>query len=195
MATNSDLSNIEVVTLVVHLLGGSTRPIDTEDIAINANEIAPGRFVWRKYPNQINLQDVRFALENGTRKQCSYLIGKGSEGWMLTEAGNKFAVENVRQLKDIAPVAERKSSVEETWAKRERQRMLSSEALEKFNCGKIDAITSHEAAGFFRIDEYVTGDTRERKLARIINRFGEDLQLGEAVRALAQRVREDSRNE
>ena len=38
------LNNQEIVTLSVFLLGGDTALIDTEDIAVKANELAPGRF-------------------------------------------------------------------------------------------------------------------------------------------------------
>ena len=40
----------------MYLLGGETRRVDTEDIAVKANELAPGRFAWKKYPDQINLE-------------------------------------------------------------------------------------------------------------------------------------------
>jgi hypothetical protein len=43
------LSNHEIVTLAVYLLGGDSKRIDTEDVAVKSNELAPGRFTWRKY--------------------------------------------------------------------------------------------------------------------------------------------------
>jgi hypothetical protein len=46
------LANHEIVTLAVYLLGGEAQRVDTEDIAIRANELAPGRFTWRKYRDQ-----------------------------------------------------------------------------------------------------------------------------------------------
>lgn len=46
------LSNNEIVTLAVFLLGGDSHCVDTEDVAVKVNEIAPGRFTWRKYPDQ-----------------------------------------------------------------------------------------------------------------------------------------------
>jgi hypothetical protein len=52
-------ANHEIVTIVVYLLGGESLPVDTEDVAVRANEIAPGRFLWRKYPHQINIENVR----------------------------------------------------------------------------------------------------------------------------------------
>jgi hypothetical protein len=36
-------SNIEIVTIAVYLLGGDSKYIDTEDIAVKVNELAPGR--------------------------------------------------------------------------------------------------------------------------------------------------------
>ena len=50
------LTNHEVVLLAVYLLGRETSPTDTEDIAVKADELAPGAFKWRKYPAQINME-------------------------------------------------------------------------------------------------------------------------------------------
>jgi hypothetical protein len=61
------LSNHEIVTLAVYLLGGGTHHIDTEDIAIRANALAPGRFTWRKYPGQINIENVRTFLSDAKK--------------------------------------------------------------------------------------------------------------------------------
>ena len=55
---SNKVSNHEIVTLAVYLLGGASQFIDTEDIAMKANEIAPGRFTWRKYPQQINIENI-----------------------------------------------------------------------------------------------------------------------------------------
>jgi hypothetical protein len=51
------------------------------------------------------------------------------------------------------------------------------------------SITPHEAEAFFRIDDYITGKARERKLTLIINSFGDDLDLGELVSNLAKKVK------
>ena len=56
------LSNHEIVTLAVYLLGGDTQYVDTEDAAVKANELAPGRFTWRKCRDQINNNPVRKRL-------------------------------------------------------------------------------------------------------------------------------------
>ncbi|MFZ2068557.1 MAG: hypothetical protein WAV27_21505, partial [Xanthobacteraceae bacterium] len=62
MTAPKPLANHEVVVLATYLAGGRTSYTDTEDIAVKANEIAPGRFAWRKYKEQINIETVRKRL-------------------------------------------------------------------------------------------------------------------------------------
>jgi len=50
-------------------------------------------------------------------------------------------------------------------------------------------ITKRDAESFFRIDNYVKGEARDRKLSRILNAFGEDSELGPAVKRFAAIVR------
>ena len=49
--TYMNLSNMEYVALAAYLLSAFEKPIDTEDIAIKAHEMAPERFCWKKYPD------------------------------------------------------------------------------------------------------------------------------------------------
>jgi hypothetical protein len=92
MAGQYDLTNLDVVVVALSLLGGDRHQVDTEDIAVRAQEIAPGRFVWRKYPQQINLELVRVALSDGKKREYgSLVLGSGNKGWMLTDAGRKRA--------------------------------------------------------------------------------------------------------
>jgi hypothetical protein len=55
-------ANHELVVLATYLAGGAKAVSDTEDIAVKANELAPGRFTWRKYADQINIDTVRKRL-------------------------------------------------------------------------------------------------------------------------------------
>lgn len=187
------VSAVEIVTVVVYLLGGKTRSVDTEDVAIKANEMAPGRFVWRKYPQHIDLQAVRFALENAKRDHCGYLIGTGNEGWMLTKSGLEFAEPNASRFETAELAGQRLSDADKKWLRRERARMLSSDAFAKISGGRESEVTTQEAASFFRIDEYVTGKARTRKIARIMNAFHQDPELGPAVATLVQVLEGDSK--
>lgn len=186
-----DLSNHEIVTLAVYLLGGGRQTIETEDIAVKANEIAPGRFAWRKYPEQINIENVRTFLSDAKKaKNGSYLLGSGKEGWILTENGLKFASDRVAILEHNPGLArDRLTPKERQWIRNERVRMLTSDAFQKFIKNGIASVTLQEAEAFFRLDDYVVGKSRERKLLRLLNTFQDDSELGQATKKLADRVR------
>jgi hypothetical protein len=187
--SNVPVSNVEVVTIAVYQLGGMTRSVNTEDVAVRANKLAPGRFTWRKYPDQISLQDVRFALENAKRAHCGYVLGDSNEGWMLTEVGVLFARRNGRRLKMEQPERDRSTPIEKKWRRRERERILASDAHVKMRENRGHEITAHEANSFFRIDEYVSPAARDRKISRLVNVFRNDPEIGPVVVELAKRVK------
>lgn len=188
-------SNHEIVTLAVYLLGGDSWYIDTEDVAIKANEIAPGRFTWRKYPDQINIDAIRKRLSDAKkREKGGYLLGSFRNGWLLTEKGLKFAKERIRDLDGIDLSRKPLSRKERQWHRSERARLLATEAFKKFKSDGVNAITRQEAEAFFRIDDYVVGKARERKIVRILNTFGDDPELGRALKVLAGKVRGGEQN-
>jgi hypothetical protein len=185
-----EFSNHEIVTIAVFLLGGDTANVDTEDAAVKANEIAPGRFVWRKYKDQINIDTVRKRLWDATKKEKGgFLVGSEKNGWLLTAEGVRFAQAKVAKVKAPLPTKNRFNFRETQWIRRERSRMLESEVLAKVQTHGIDSITNQEAEAFFRIDDYVVGDLRRRRLLKILNALGDDPKLGESLKALATRVR------
>ena len=187
--TQKGLSNHELVTLAVYLLGGDAQYVDTEDAAVKANELAPGRFTWRKYREQINIDTVRKRLwDAATPEKGAYLAGSEKKGWMLTASGLKFAAKNIASV-DSADLSKKRLGLKEKqWLRSERVRMLSSEAYAKVQNGLADTVTFQEAEEFFRIDAYVTGQAREQKIMRTLTTFGDDQELGEAVKTLAAKV-------
>lgn len=196
-ATCDDLANHDLVTIAVYLLGGSTRPIDTEDIAIKTNDLAPGRFTWQKYKDQISLDSVRKRLWDAQSEDKGFLYLTGSErdGWMLTQKGVDFAKVNVARLSDHDLSGERIRGSDRKWRDRERVRLLASDAFMKIRDGNSGTITFHDAATFFRLDEYVTGTARERKIARVVNAFYDDAELGPAVKIILDMLNEPDREE
>ena len=181
------LSNHQIVAIAVYLVGGDSQRVDTEDIAIKASEIAPGRFTWRKYPQQINIETVRKRLWDACKpEKGGYISGSEREGWLLTEAGVAFARKGVN---DVPGSKKRVSLKERTWLTSERERLLSTDAFLKHRQRDGATITKRDAESFFRIDNYVNGEARERKLLRILNAFDDDSELGPTVRSLAAIVR------
>ncbi len=187
---NKQHSNHEIVTLAVYLLGGETQRIDTEDIAVKANEIAPGRFAWRKYPAQINIDVVRKRLWDATKpEKGGFLFGTEKEGWLLTNKGMQFSKKMVKELSKNNLGGSRLTTQQRRWLKSERIRLLNSQAYEKFKTGIGDHISSKEAEAFFRIDDYVKGEARERAVLRLKNAFSEDKDLRVLIQVLADKVR------
>jgi hypothetical protein len=184
------LANREVVVLATYLAGGRTAYADTEDIAVKANEIAPGRFTWRKYKEQINIETVRKRLWDATKvDKGGYLVGSERDGWLLTQIGLNFCKKNLRSLKASESLSNRRSQREQTWICRERIRMLAEAAYQKFSSQQMTTITPVEAERFFRVDDYVVGAARKTKVVRSIAAFATDPLLGEATRRIAELVR------
>ena len=178
------LTRPEAVTISLYLLGGAEAARDTEDVAIRVAELAPGMFSWKHYPERIDKELVRVALSDARLKK-EWVIGSHNKGgWLLTTAGLEFARSSEGRLRGATPV--RRTGSEERKHERERARMLSTPAfLMVQNGDDLGDISADEADAFFRINVYVEGQARERKIARIENQFGDDAELGEAVRALA----------
>ena len=107
---SEDLKNHELVTLAVYLVGGDLHEADTEDVAVKVNELAPGRYTWRKYRDQINIEIIRAFLSDAKKSKYGALLnGTGSVGWLLTEAGLEFAKSHVDRVTSPAEQVERLS--------------------------------------------------------------------------------------
>lgn len=128
------LANHEVVVLAAYLAGAQSNLADTEDIAIQANQLAPGRFSWRKHKEQINIEAVRKRLWDATKpKKGAYLIGSEKIGWRLTKAGFDFARHHLRAGNMGQPNKARASQVERTVQTREIKRMTNEDAFQKWS--------------------------------------------------------------
>lgn len=174
-------SHAELVVLAVHLLGGGVRPVDTEDVAIKVFELAPSRFSWRKYPQQINLELVRVSLSDAKKvEKGALLAGVGKTGWSLTEKGLKWASDASEKLlgKDLSRSREagRGGSVDEQRWRRERERILSSRAWASWSKGD-QTIATRDAAEVFRIDSYAVGRMRSLKITRLSELFANDAEV------------------
>jgi hypothetical protein len=175
----SDPSQAEVVTLAVYLLGGAQRAIDTEDIAVEAHKLTPGRFSWRKYPDQINLELIRVYLSDAKLKH-NMLLGSGKIGWRLTQLGLKWCEESGALLSSRGSsrtrAQSRSGSVDEQRWRRERSRILATGAWKLWAAGER-AIPSADAKEVFRIDSYARGSLLETKLTRLRAMFIDDPEL------------------
>jgi len=193
MNKDKGLSNHEIVTLAAYLVGGDSRYVDTEDIAMKTNKLAPGRFTWKKYKDQINLEAVRKRLWDARKKEKgAYLLGSAKKGWLLTEAGLKFAKLHMNSIGNADLSRQSIDPKERKWRQSEKARLLASEAYAKLQAGGVESVSKREAEAFFRIDDYVIGDARQQKILRVKNVFGKDVDLGKAITQLASKIEEAS---
>lgn len=183
------LANHEIVVLAAYAAGAASGPADTEDIAIHANELAPGRFSWRKHKEQINIDAVRKRLWDATKPdKGAYLIGSEKLGWRLTKAGFDFALRQIGGGNLTQPKKEPASQNERSAQAREINRMLGDEVLQKLRSGKADLITKSEAERFFRLDDYVVGKARIAKIERFRIIAHSDSELTQAIDIISKLV-------
>lgn len=93
---------------------------------MKAHQIAPGRFAWKKYADQIDLELIRVFLSDAKKpKNGAYLSGTGNSGWLLTDAGLAFAKKNAARVKTGGPVTPRISKDEKHRRRIEQARIAS----------------------------------------------------------------------
>lgn len=88
---SQEFANHEIAVVALFLLGGRSGSIETEDVAVQMNILAPGRFNWRKYKDQIDIDNIRSSLRDAKKKRNGALVsGSEKEGWRLTQSGLAF---------------------------------------------------------------------------------------------------------
>ena len=119
------IPNRETVVYVLWLLGGDSKPIHTEDIAVKCHDLFPDSFSWTKYPDYPDKDIVRVALTDARKPQYGGRVeGRTGEkkglsaktkrqpapdGWMLTEAGAEWVRENSHVFESLGRGGELKS--------------------------------------------------------------------------------------
>lgn len=179
-----------VVALAVLRSGGAERYVDTEDVAVEANRIAPGRFTWRKYADQINLELIRVSLSDAKKApKGALLIGSGTKGWRLSVNGIEWVRANSELLERLgdspigAPQQKKSASVETTRIQREKKRIQGTNGWAKWKAGSIRQLLSGEAEEVFRIDSYTTGNLIDIKVSRLVQLFESDEELSSFLKA------------
>lgn len=187
----------ELVTVACYLQQTKGQPADLEDIAVQAAALAPGRFSWRKYPDQIHLNAVRMALVHAMEGRTPRVSRVGKTEFKLTARGLAWARKVVTDRSIPRPSPRRSireqragdsTSQARLWVQHEGRRLRSQPAFEKFLHGLSDSVTRNEAEQFFRLDEYVSRETRRARVEQLGHAFAADSELGPAIRKLAHLV-------
>lgn len=192
MADPADLSNVEVLVLVVYDLGGMDQSIDTEDVAVRAREVAPNRFSLRKYPDQVDIERVRKRLSDAKKgsEEEALLAGSFEHGWHLTPAGLDWARRNAHLIHIENESVDRVSVDRQTARKLrvEASRFTSLEAWAKYGQGL--SVSSREAEAVFRLTPYVSRERRKQIIDSTRNLFRSDEEFGPFVEAMAAAIGE-----
>ena len=168
--SDSKLSNMHIVTLSVSKLGGATKAVDVEDIAIEAYDISPDKFSWRKYPERIDLRVVQYALKDASseKKGTPLLQGSVKHGYLLTKVGMEWIESNKNtDFGETRGVARKQSVVDKLSL--EKARLLISTALVKFEAGNFEDIKVTDFQEFARINDYFPDHVRQKRYAIIDN--------------------------
>jgi hypothetical protein len=186
------LTQTELVTWAVHLLGGAQKRVDTEDVAVKVFDLAPKRFGWRKYPNQINLELVRVYLSAGKDvEHGELLVGSGRTGWSLTRKGLAWVRAAGPELRERQSIGTGKpsqaGSIDANRRARERKRLLSMPAWLRW-AGGDRSVVKDEAREIFRIDSYATSLLREAKMTRLRAMFNDDEQISAFLADLSEAI-------
>ena len=174
MKIHDELSNPEILTLAVYLHGGTVAPVDLEDAAIEAFNLAPKKFSWRKYEDQIDLRIVQYALQDAAKPNMRFLKGDSKHGYMLTQIGLDWA-EKFDEKKQLSTTS-RKLSPSDLVLK-EQIRLKSTRAYEKFRNGDKEKITIMDFREFTRVNDYFPEHIRKQRYSKIDNTVKNDTDL------------------
>jgi len=185
-------TNPELVTMTVALLNGDVEYVDREDIAIRVNDIAPGRFNWRKHPERIDLDAVGVALRDAKKpRNGGLLVGSNARGWMLSPAGLKWIKAlDLSTVHDAPPLKYRKDSISAN-QEAECARLRSTKAYTLFIDGKSETITLQDFYQFARVNEYFQTKARQRRYAILDNAVVDDETLSKLWDLLKERFAEE----
>jgi len=174
MKIHDELSNPEILTLAVYLRGGTVAPVDLEDAAVEAFALAPKKFSWKKYEDQIDLRIVQYALQDAAKPNMRFLKGDSKHGYMLTQVGLKWA-EKFDEKKQLSTTSRKLSPSD--LALKEQLRLKNTRAYEKFRDGDKEKITIMDFREFTRVNDYFPEHIRKQRYTKIDNAVKDDAEL------------------
>lgn len=174
MDLQAELSNAEILTLVIYWLGGAGTAVDLEDAAIEAFNLAPKKFSWLKYPDQIDLRVVQYGIRDACKPDVNYLKGTSKHGYMLTQSGLDWA-KQFDEKKQLSTMSRKMSPAD--LLDKERLRLKATRAYQKYAAGEKDKITVMDFREFTRVNDYFPEHIRMQRYSKIDNAAKDDADL------------------
>ena len=123
------IPNRNLVVYALYLLGGESKRVHTEDIAVKCFELFPSSFSWTRHPKYPDKDIVRVALIDARKNQHGCLVqGRAGQkmglatktnrepapdGWILTPKGVDWVRENASRFEQGAVKQEAKEHRQE----------------------------------------------------------------------------------
>jgi hypothetical protein len=179
-------SKVETVVIAICLLGGETQFVDAEDIAAAANNLAPGRFTWKRYSDQIDMLAVRRCLMAAARPENGTLVtGSMLTGWALTERGAEFAKNHDGYQRGSELLLTGISKEESRFLVWQRKRIQAHPAYRKISEGRNHEVTAKDAESFFLLDHHIPHSEKRERIEQYVRHFGNDPDIGSVLTAMA----------
>lgn len=97
------MSNAQLATLALYLVGGGTSRKDTQTIALKCFELAPRRFCWRDHPEYPSEVRARDALADAKKSRYGqFVAGTAADDWILTPAGVTWSEDHAHHVASAA---------------------------------------------------------------------------------------------
>ena len=166
------LSNQEIVTVAIYVLGSGVGTFDIETIAKKADELAPGRFRWKTDPNMISDSNTWDALSNARKKGfiLQQANEKNTDSYLITEEGVIFSKKNIDKIKDFDQSKIRIPVSKEIY-ENTKNRLIATNAYQKAKNSTVNEITKREYNDFFRLNDYMKSPQKNEKIQKIKNLF------------------------
>lgn len=153
-------------------------------------KLAPHKFRWRKYADQVDLAQVRDGLSDARKPSNGELVvGDRKHGWTLTPDGQRLAATLPLALSDGAPTSEQ-LRLDVPVRAAERHRVLNSRAWRKVEAGDGSSVTPQEIRELLRVDRYVSDEKYQQRLAIVLSAFADDERVQASIRELDRLYRE-----
>jgi hypothetical protein len=161
---------------------------NVEDAAIEAFNLAPRKFSWIKYEDQIDLRIVQYAIRDACKTDVKYLRGTSKHGYMLTQVGLNWA-KRFDEKKQLSTTSRKMSPSDLIF--KERIRLENTRAYKKFIIGEKEKITVMDFREFTRVNDYFPKHIREQRYEKIENTIKDDKDLLETWKFLKAKFSEE----
>src|SRR4051794_12599293 len=172
----AQISNTDIVLLVLADLGGGERAIDIEDIAESAWKAVPARFSWPRHQQYPDLDAVDVTLR-AAKKNAGLVTGAKRTGWMLTVTGNAQLERCEAAVRDYLhshgqagrTANRRERGGAESAAVRRLTALRESAAVARYRRGELDQVSPHEFLAFYEINQYMPEAKYRVNRQRVVN--------------------------